>query len=243
MKTIKITESQYNDILNDPLLDNNNEPENFSLKVLRDTYWEDSWELIAYCDRCGLSRLGNGIGRIVYALDDRLVLKIINGNGNYRQNESEVFSFTEMSPELREMVPVIFAYDKNHTRPMWIISERVLTATYADFTKILGFTFGGWTSNQDKKDEINDLKTYEKYQNQSEQKKFDLCMFLDDYEYNRESFYGEYKEIIKNSHWIQKLLRILNRGFVGASELTLINNWGLVQRNGKPCIVILDIGM
>lgn len=235
IKIIKLTESQLDDILNDPLLD---EGEDFSFETLKNMDWKDYRELDVYCQRCGLQQIGSGAGRIVYALDDRLVLKI--GKGNYEQNDAEVFAYRKMSEDLREFVPMIFDYDKQHMRPMWIISERVLPASYADFKKILGIDFGNYQSSQDIKDMNNDLETYKKYPSKQTDESINLSEFLDAYADGDISLFSNE---IKHNRWLNTLVKMLNQGFVSYMELWVIENWGLVYRNGKPCIIILDTGM
>ena len=232
---IRLTESQYDDILNDPLLDDGNE---FSFDTLKTMDWKNCRELDAYCQRCGLQRIGSGMGRIVYALDDNLVIKI--ANGSHDQNDAEVFAYRHMSDDLREFVPTIFAYDKQNIRPMWIITERVLPASYADFQKLLGMDFGSYQSQQDIKDMNNDLKTYEKYPGKNPNESINLMMFLEDY---GEGDLSLYMYELKHDKWLNTLCKMLNQGFVSYYELENIENWGLVHRNGKTSIVILDTGM
>jgi hypothetical protein len=237
-KTIIITENQYEQLLNDPLLDDAHE--DFSFNILKNYPWENCWELDAYCQRCGLTMLGRGAGRIVYALDDGLVMKI--ANGDCEQNEYEVNVFTDLSDELKELVPVIFAYDKNHIRPLWIVSERVLPAKYVDFKKILGIGFGDYYSSQDIRDEEEDLMTYNKYPSKEQNNELTITGLLDAFE--EKSINGTpYKELINNNRWFYLLYYMLDYGYVSSWELGIIENWGLVQRNGKPVIVILDIGI
>lgn len=234
MRIIKLTESQYNDIWDDPLLDDKNV---FSYQTLKAMDWENGTELDAYCQRCGLSKIGEGIGRNVYAIDDNLVIKV--AKNSHEQNESEVSAYRFMSDELKEMVPTIFAYDKNHTRPMWIITERVLPASYADFKKLLGIDFGSYESQQDIKDMESDLETYKKYPN-GKGNGLNLMMFLEDY---GEGDLSLYMNDLKHNEWLHNLYIMLNRGFVSYYELENIANWGLVHRNGKTNIIILDTGM
>lgn len=235
MKIIKLTESQYDDILNDPLLDDNNE---FSFETLKTMDWQNYQELDAYCQRCGLHRIGSGAGRIVYALDDNLVLKIAKGNRD--QNDGEVFAYRNMSEDLKDFVPTIFDYDKSSMRPLWIISEQVLPASYADFQKLLGIDFGSYTSGQDIRDMHKDLETYSKYPGKKENESINLMMFLEDYGEHDLSLYT-YE--LKHNEWLGKLVKMLNHGFVSYYELMNIENWGLVHRNGKTSIVVLDTGM
>ena len=234
MKTIIITESQYDDIMNDPLLDEKRE---FTFETLKTMDWKNWQELDAYCQRCGLSMLGSGFGRIVYALDDNLIIKV--AKGNYEQNENEVFAYRHMSDELKEMVPCIFAYDKNHIRPMWIISERVLPASYADFKKLLGIDFGSYQSSKDIQNMNDDLKSYAKYPN-GKGNGLNLMMFLEDY---GEGDLSLYMNDLKHNKWLNTLCKMLNQGFASYYELENIENWGLVHRNGKTNIIILDTGI
>ena len=234
MRIIRLTESQYDDILNDPLLDNKNV---FSYETLKTMDWKNGIELDAYCQRCGLSKIGEGIGRNVYAIDDNLVIKV--SKKSHDQNEGEVFAYRNMSDELKEMVPTIFAYDKKNIRPMWIITERVLPASYADFQKLLGIDFGSYESQQDMKDMKNDLETYKKYPS-NKGNGLNLMMFLEDY---GEGDISLYMNDLKHNEWLNTLCKMLNQGFVSYWELENIANWGLVHRNGKTNIIILDTGM
>ena len=234
MRIIRLTESQYDDIWNDPLLDDKNV---FSYETLKTMDWQNGIELDAYCQRCGLSKIGEGIGRNVYAIDDNLVIKV--SKKSHDQNEGEVFAYRNMSDELKEMVPTIFAYDKKNIRPMWIITERVLPASYADFQKLLGIDFGSYESQQDMKDMKNDLETYKKYPSNKENG-LNLMMFLEDY---GDGDISLYMNDLKHNEWLNTLCKMLNQGFVSYWELENIANWGLVHRNGKTNIIILDTGM
>ena len=239
MRTIIISESQKNildKILNDPLLDDVGQ--NFSFQILKTSDWKNGKEIDAYCQTCGLQEIGHGISRKVYAIDDRLVLKI-DYSSTYSQNDSELSAYRNMSEDLREFVPMILDFDRDHIKPLWLVSERVIPASYVDFKKILGFDFGSYTSAQDIKDTETDLKNYSDYPS-AKDKKFNLMDFLESF---GEKDLSLYKQEIQNNKWLNNLYRLLVNGFVSYYELEMIDNWGLVQRNGKPQLIILDVGI
>jgi hypothetical protein len=65
-------------------------------------------------------------------------------------------------------------------------------------------------------------------------------MFLEDY---GEGDISLYMNDLKHNEWLNTLCKMLNQGFVSYWELENIANWGLVHRNGKTNIIILDTGM
>jgi len=224
-------------ILNDPLL--MGVDGTFDYEVLKTENWKNGDEIVRYCESCGLLRLGEGIGRIVFQIDDEKVLKIQKGTSN--QNELEVESFRSCDESLKQFFPNIFDWDKRHIKPLWIISEQVLTATYADFQKILGIDFGSYKSQNDIHNMKKDLDTYSKYPGKTVSKyAINLMDFLESFDLDNAN---DYQYEIKHNKWLNDLFTLLIRGVVSANELEIINNWGLVYRNGEPKLIILDIGI
>lgn len=240
--TIVITEQQANDlqdIFNDSLLDNVGQT--FSVNTLKTMGWNSGYELIQYCEHCNMLCLGEGANRKVYQIDDQHVLKIEKYKTNQSQNEREVNTFMDCNQQERKFLPYIYDWDKINIRPLWIISEQVLTATYADFQKLLGIDFGSYTSSADITQMKQDMETYSKYPGKTINKfSFNLMDFLEAYGDNDLS---EYDYDIKKNKWLQGLIKILDNGVVNYWELEIIENWGIVHRNGKTQLVILDIGI
>ena len=84
--------------------------------------------------------------------------------------------------------------------------------------------------------------TYNKYPSKEQNSELTITGFLDAFE--EKSINGTpYKELINNNRWFYLLYYMLSYCYVSSWELGIIENWGLVQRNGKPVIVILDIGI
>ena len=236
--TILITEQQANTLQN--FVTSNT----FSYDVLKSTNWNSGEELINYCFNCNLLPLGEGASRKVFQIDDEKVIKIekkATPEMNDSQNQNEIVSYSQCNNEMKQFVPLIFDYDKKHQTPFWIISEQVLQATYADFRKVLGIDFGSYESSADIEQMIKDLDTYKKYDSKKIGKyPLNLMDFLESYD---EGNISAYKNDIMNNQWLRGLYKFLESGLVFSWEIQLIQNWGLVNRNGKPQIVILDIGI
>lgn len=227
-------------ILDDPIL--NNIDNFFSIDTLKSMDWKNGDEIIRYCENCNLYKLGEGTGRVVYQIDDERVIKIQkNTTSISKQNAREVEAFRNCTDEMKNFIAYIYDWDKNNMYPMWIISEQVLQATYADFQKILGFDFGSYVSSNDITQMKQDLQDYSKYDGETVNRySFNLMDFLEAYGDND---IGIYLNQIKNNKWLKELYMLLNRGITSYWELENIENWGLVKRNGKPKLIILDIGI
>lgn len=244
-RTILITEQQADnlqDILNDSIFNYN--VNRFSVDVLKTMDWKDGNEIIQYCENCNLYKVGEGASRIVYQISDEQVLKIEKNNrfGSRNQNEQEVSTFRTLNDEMKQLVPNIIDYDKNHLKPLWIIAEQVLPAKYADFQKILGFDFGSYESSEDIRQMKQDLQDYSKYDGKTVNRfSFNLMDFLESYGNNDD--FEMYFDQIKNNQWLKDLYMLLNHNVVSYWELENINNWGLVKRNGEPKLIVLDIGI
>ena len=214
----------------------------FSIDTLKTKDWKDGNEIIQYCENCNLISLGEGTSRKVFQIDDERVIKIEKNVRNAdNQNTRELEAFQDCNEEMKQFIPQIFDWDKTTENPLWLISEQVLPANYADFQKILGFDFGSYTSSTDIEQIKQDLQTYSKYPGKTINKfSFNLMNFLEAYD---EGDISMYQSSIQKSKWLQELLKLLDYGIVNPWELQIIENWGLVKRNGHPKLIILDIGI
>ncbi|MBP5457740.1 MAG: hypothetical protein J6Y37_14705 [Paludibacteraceae bacterium] len=236
MRVFKLTESQFDDIFDDPLL---SMPDEFSYSVLKGNNWSKPQEICDYCDYCGLHCIGEGTSRKVYALDDSLVLKVATDNCD--QNENEVSSYRSMDDEMRSLSPTILSYDKAHMRPFWIVMERVLPATLYDFKKILGVNFKTKHCDNYSEEQSNELRSdshrYKQYGDVSSVRGycgFSVCDYID-YVYDHRSveWLNKYGHKLSDKGWFQSLYRFIARGYAFPWELQILANWGLVRRNGK----------
>lgn len=233
---ILITEQQANNVKN--ILNNNT----FSIEKLKSIKWENGYDIIQYCENCNLICLGQGMSRKVFQIDDERVIKIEkNVRNEDNQNTRELEAFLDCNNEMKQFVPLIYDWDKTDSNPLWIISEQVLPASYADFQKILGIDFGSYTSLTDIEQMKQDVETYSKYPGKTINKySFNLMDFLEAYDEGDISMYQPY---INKNKWLTELVNILDHGVVNPWEILIIENWGLVKRNGQPKLIILDIGI
>ena len=235
-----LANSDLQQILDDPIF--SNESKFFSLDTLKTMDWKNGDEIVRYCESCNLYKLGEGAGRVVYQIDDEKVIKIQKQTlSSSQQNAREIDAFRSCTDEMKDFVPFVYDWDKNHTYPLWIISEQVLQATYADFQKILGIDFGNYVSSNDITQMRQDLQNYSQYDGKTVTKySFNLTDFLEAYGENDLEIYFDQ---IKSNKWLKELYTLLSHGITSYWELENIENWGLVKRNGKPKLIILDIGI
>ena len=215
----------------------------FSIDTLKTKDWKNGSELIQYCENCNLYKLGEGASRVVFQISDEMVLKIEKDKrfDTEQQNEQELKAFMRCDDKMKEFVPRIYDWDKKHSSPIWIISEQVLIATYADFQKILGIDFGSYVSSADITQMKQDMQDYSKYPGKTINRfSFNLMDFLESY---GEDDIELYSNQIKNNPWLRELYTMLQNNIVCYWELENIQNWGLVKRNGHPKLIILDIGI
>ena len=159
----RIINESLDDLFKDDLLNDVND-HFFSIETLKTMDWKNGDEIIRYCENCNIYKVGEGAGRVVFQIDDEKVIKIQKKTLSVaRQNDREVQAFRSCTNEMKDFVANIYDYDKRNTYPLWIISEQVLQATYADFKKILGIDFGNYVSYADITQMNNDLQFYSRY--------------------------------------------------------------------------------
>lgn len=261
MKIIKINESQKNRLFEAY-------QDGFSLETLSmigDSGFADednSVPQMAYCTKWLGYPDSLGSSRAVYTLTDNFVLKLAYGHmylGGREQNrvESEVFKAIN-SP----LLPRIMYCDDNYT---FLVVENVIPAKYVDFEKILGMPYFGTYTQQSLRLDDPDSKFggdyeigYDKY--------FDDLKSRDegDWEINAlriithiEWVYSMgrgysndpsivrwqkiVENIIANNEWFSELKELVQK--TKMTDLTRIENFGIVNRNGKPLIVVIDSGL
>jgi hypothetical protein len=194
-----------------------------------------------------------GSSRAVYTLSDNFVLKLAYGyryQAGKEQNrvESEVYNAVN-SP----LLPRIMYCDDNYT---FLVSESVVPAKPVDFEKILGIPF--WSNYMQTSSDIKDPDSsyggdyevgYDKY--------FGNLKDRDEMEYNFNAHniisyivytyamgYSddepEFREYVQKSEWFTELVNLVYK--TKMTDLGQIDNFGVVNRDGKPMIVILDSG-
>lgn len=212
----------------------------FSVDYLKNNKWNNGTEVLNYCYNSGLLEIGRGGSRTTFRIDDEKVIKV-ERDEPYQQNAREVEVWNECDNIEKNFVAQIYDFDTQNENPIWLIAEQVLPATYSDFYKLAGIDYGYYPSRNEINQFNQELRDYQKYDGKIvTDKSVTLDMFLEAYD-NCEV--NDYKFLIEKNNWIKELYYVLEKGLANPWELQIIDNWGLVKRNGKPKLVILDFGI
>lgn len=239
MKVIKINESQKKRLFEAYR-------EGFSLKelsALGNNGWGAQYD---YCIKWLGEPNGFGSSRCVFTLSDNIILKLAMG-GQYKagiaQNKQEYEMYkTWDSPLLVR----IYNVDKNFT---FLISESVVPAEEIDFEQILGLPFYHWVQGSEYGGDGEDIVGYDKYfdtlkkpHEKTEINVYNILAYIESNYAIDEPYYDEEMEkVIKNSEWLSQFRNFVM--YTGMSDFCQVENFGIVNRNGKPTLVILDSGL
>jgi hypothetical protein len=252
MKFIKINESQKN-----RLFEAYQEGFSFEyLTMIGDSAFADednSAAQMAYCTKWLGRPDSKGSSRAVFTLNDNMVLKLAYGkwhNAGIGQNKQEYELFQQVDSPLLART---FYHDKNFT---YLVSESVLPCTEEDFEKILGIpfyhTYYQNTAKHVDGDSPNkgDIEVgYNKYFDNlkkpfesSELSMSDIFMYIEcNYVTNEPFLDKKIQNAINNSQWLQDFVKLVIE--TQMTDFCQIENFGIVNRDGKPSIVILDSGL
>jgi len=255
MKFIKINESQKN-----RLFEAYNE--GFSLKnlsMIADTAFameqNDSDGQMRYCTHWLGYPDNLGSSRAVYTLSDSLVLKLAYGSkyqAGIEQNRVEFQVYQQLDTPL---LPRILYHDKNFT---YLVCENVVPARPEDFEQYLGIPFYGfYTQNSRQYADIaspnkGDMEIgYNKYfpnikkpferADDSEFTVMNIIFYLEStYSLDEGGYNRNIENIVNNNPWLKSLKELMLK--TSMTDLSQIANFGIVNRDGKPTIVVLDSG-
>lgn len=252
MKLVKINESQHKRLFeayrNGFSLDN--------LAIIADSAFADennSAAQINYCKKWLGEPDSRGSSRMVFTLSDSLVLKLAYGD-NYQagieQNKIEYMVYQQMNTPL---LPRIFYHDKKFT---FLICEHVVPAKDIDFEQLLGLPFF-----ENYKQQSRDIKSMSSKHGGDYEIGFDqyfdnikpigekniktnvnLIMYYieSNYALDEHLFDVNIEQAIARTPWLEELKELVRK--TKMTDLCKPNNFGMVNRDGKPMLVILDSG-
>lgn len=253
MKTIKINESQRKRLFEAY-------SEGFSFENLTaigkgQFAGEDhSKEQYEYCRKYLGEPDNKGTSRVVFTLSDNTVLKLAYGKaeaGKAQNQYEEFISHKANSPLLTR----VYAADQiNYT---WLVSEAVLPAMEEDFEKILGLPFDDmYRQNSEpmrrgldpnKGDlKIGFNKYFDNIKAPRERRSDGMCVekvlkFISRTYIQGFRIPDEFSvAVIQNSEWFKELIRLVESA--GVADITKMDNYGIVNREGKEQLVLLDCG-
>lgn len=172
---------------------------------------------IRYCEE-HLKRLASGSSRIVYLIDDDKVLKLAKNKKGIAQNEVEI----DMGQQgmLTDTVAKVFDY---HPDNLWLEMEYAKKLTKPLFKEITGFNFDDYTAliHNYYATSVVPRKKIHKVTSPPDNVVED--MWEDEFTYNILQMIGNYE--------------------VPTGDLERKNSYGVVERNGKKDIVVVDYGL
>lgn len=213
-KKIKITEGQLRGLMEAM------RPE-FRLDALRDMSFNKK---VAYCKEMLGAPIGKGSSRLVFQIDDETVLKLaMNGKG-IAQNEQELRFKNDYY--IGGCFPKIYdgSDEENY---FWIVSEYVLPAKKEDFKEVLGMPFSDVVEYVDALCLSN---SREQWCRQNGNKKV-------------QALYAKYEENEDAMELMNNISELYYGYDMEIGDYRVINNYGMVMREGYPTIVFLDAGL
>lgn len=226
-------------------------PDTFSFKELEKccNYDSETHENTAfkYCERTLGPYSGLGSDRAVFDLTDDKVLKIRCREDGWVQNKHECEVTGKLESNGVTIIPKIYSNSEAYD---WIVAERVIPCRINDFVHILGVPFLPSLRPGDVDDE--ETKEFGNHYNYPFEKNIHtlynkhICVegFISHVENNgkytleRDSL--QYNDLMRNNPWFAQLAKLQR---LTKTEDLHIGNFGMAIRDGKPTIVVLDLGL
>lgn len=195
-----------------------NYPQEFSLNTFKTLdYFKDR---INYCEKY-LSRIGAGSSRMVFKIDDNTCLKIAINKKGLVQNLTE----SDKNLQTMDLFTKVYDFDEDG---MWIEAELAKRAKPSDFKRLTGY----------------DYETMKQWINYCH-KSYSLSMWA-------VRIPDNYMELFNSKEWednyeygifadIRKYMQDYMIDAIG--DLRRISSWGIVNRNNKEQLVIIDSGL
>lgn len=188
--------------------------------------------LCQYCQKFLGEPIGSGLSRQVYAVDDNTVIKVDWGSASQNKLEYAAWINSGKSP----ILPKIFGCGE-HKNWLWV--ERVVPLTDDDCKRILGITF----YRQKQQDSDFDYSDYP-YKFKSIVTFEEMTEWLDRVIRNGDKWNpkrtDKYCErLYETNPWFKEYARFLD---IQHPNEFYLSNLGMAMRNGKPTVVLLDIG-
>lgn len=170
-----------------------------------------------YCkDR--LKRIAAGSSRIVYMVDETKVLKLAFNKKGLAQNEIEA-TYSNYH-DMKDITAQVFAYDHND---YWIEMELAKKVTPQIFERVVGFSFKDYAAA------LNNYYHVTNPQKSRYMRKIPMAQEIIDAMWENEFIYD--------------MFTFMSGYDAPVGDLMKMNSYGLVNRNGKDTIVMIDYGI
>lgn len=243
-RTIYLSEKQVN-IIKEAL-----NPETFSFEELERLCKSDNESGLGaafkYCEERLGPDSGKGMGRAVFDLTDDKVLKVERNGWGWEQNEREYEMTNRLEEDGINIIPKIF---QKSDIDGWMVCERVIPCRINDFDHILGIPYKIASNPGNVNDKYTkDFGNYTDYSfEEIPETKNNRQICVDGFvfhvenngKYTTERDYATYEKL-RQEPWFAQLAKLVE--ITGTEDLH-IDNFGMAIRNGKPTIVVLDLGL
>jgi hypothetical protein len=170
-------------------------------------------ERVKYCDQ-HLQKISSGSARIVYIIDNEKVLKLAKNEKGVAQCEVEIQWGNDSY-----FGGILAKTLDSHPDGLWVEMELARKVKKGDFKTLAGFNF-------------DDLNTY--LRNAEQQMKGRRPMFSID---------QNVQEAMEQNEFVVELVDLMNSMDAPAGDMTRLNSYGIVKRNGHDTIVLIDFGL
>lgn len=160
-----------------------------------------------------LGRLGKGSGRIVFAADRNTVVKIAVNKKGLAQNDVEA----DVSRIGYENIAKVIDHDDEY---LYIEAERAQKIKKSDWKRLTGWTFDEWS---------NTLNNYIN-ENRGQSTGWKLPVPPD-------------FEEIEETELFNNIVTMMADFDMPVGDVAKINSWGMVTREGKEVLVLVDYGL
>ena len=244
-KTFYITERQLS-LIKEAL-----NPETFSFEKLDELCKNDAETQESTAYKYCVSQLGepSGVGsdRAVFDLTDDTVLKLEFSGQGQMQNSHEYEMTKQVNDAGINIVTGILKYSDEFN---WMVCERAVPCRINDFAHILGVPFLpskkiGDVNDKDTK-EFGNHTEYPFERNMHVVYNKNICVdgfishIVNKGKYTFRADDVAYNDLMQNNEWFSQLAKLIK--LTGTEDLH-IGNFGMVKRNGKPTIVVIDLGL
>ena len=181
---------------------------------------------IAYCEE-NLQRISSGSSRIVYQIDNEKVLKLAKNKKGIAQNETEIEWGGDSHYE--DILAHVFDSDPNN---LWVEMELARKVNRKTFEQVLGY-------------DLESFATYLKYfdytnirRDAGQSEMFKRMLTNADVEAGEPGF-----EFFTEDEFANGITGFMYNTDTPNGDYVRLSSYGLVKRNGKDDIVLIDFGL
>lgn len=171
---------------------------------------------VLYCNE-HLERMSSGSSRVAYYIGNNKVLKLAKNAKGIAQNEVEINYSGEYY--IREILAEVFEYDEDSK---WLIMEKAEKVTKSKFKEIVGISF----------DDYEKIISYYEYQYKGTKR---------DIKRPRPEFLTQ--DLEEDTELIYNISNYIGNYDIIPGDLKRLSTYGIVKRDGKEKIVLIDYGL